>query len=128
TISRPEPIEFPTDGERTAHALYYPPTNPSFRGPDGELPPLVVLTHGGPTSNALTMLDLTKQFLTSRGIAVIDVDYGGSTGYGRDYRLRLDAQWGVVDVDDVVSAARYLVERGDVDPSRLAIEGASAGG
>ncbi len=128
TISRPEPIEFPTDGERTAHALYYPPTNPAFTGPDGELPPLVVLTHGGPTSNALTTLDLTKQFLTSRGIAVIDVDYGGSTGYGRDYRRRLDGQWGVVDVDDVVAAARYLVERGDVDPHRLAIEGGSAGG
>jgi dipeptidyl aminopeptidase/acylaminoacyl peptidase len=128
TISRPEPIEFPTDGERTAHALYYPPTNPAFTGPDDELPPLVVLTHGGPTSNALTTLDLTKQFLTSRGIAVIDVDYGGSTGYGRDYRRRLDGQWGVVDVDDVVAAARYLVERGDVDPHRLAIEGGSAGG
>jgi dipeptidyl aminopeptidase/acylaminoacyl peptidase len=128
TISRPEPIEFPTDGERTAHALYYPPTNPAFTGPVGELPPLVVLTHGGPTSNALTTLDLTKQFLTSRGIAVIDVDYGGSTGYGRDYRRRLDGQWGVVDVDDVVAAARYLVERGDVDPHRLAVEGGSAGG
>ena len=128
TISRPEPIEFPTEGDRTAYALYYPPTNPAFTGPDGELPPLVVLTHGGPTSNALTTLDLTKQFLTSRGIAVIDVDYGGSTGYGRDYRRRLDGQWGIVDVDDVVAAARYLVERGDVDPHRLAIQGGSAGG
>ncbi len=128
TISRPERIEFPTEGERTAYALYYPPTNPAFTGPAGELPPLVVLAHGGPTSNALTTLDLTKQFLTSRGIAVIDVDYGGSTGYGRDYRRRLDGQWGVVDVDDVVAAARFLVERGDVDPRRLAIEGGSAGG
>jgi dipeptidyl aminopeptidase/acylaminoacyl peptidase len=128
TISRPEPIEFPTDGERTAHALYYPPTNPAFTGPDDELPPLVVLTHGGPTSNALTTLDLTKQFLTSRGIAVIDVDYGGSTGYGRDYRRRLDGQWGVVDVDDVVAAARYLVERGDGDPHPRALEGGRAGG
>src|SRR4029078_7609388 len=90
TISRPEPIEFPTDGERTAHALCYPPTNPAFRGPDGELPPLVVLTHGGPTSNALTMLDLTKQFLTSRGIAVIDVDYGGRPGSVTESRGETD--------------------------------------
>ena len=87
-----------------------------------------MLSHGGPTSNASTALDLTKQFMTSRGIAVVDVDYGGSTGYGREYRRRLDGQWGVVDVDDCVAAARYLVERGDVDPDRLAIEGGSAGG
>ncbi len=128
TISRPESIEFPTTGERMAHALYYPPTNPDAMGPDGELPPLVVLSHGGPTSNALTTFDLTKQFLTSRGIAIVDVDYGGSTGYGRDYRRRLDGQWGIVDVDDCVAAARYLVERGDVDPDRLVVEGGSAGG
>ena len=128
TISRPESIEFPTTGERTAHALYYPPTNPAFVGPDGEKPPLVVLFHGGPTSNALTSLDLGKQLLTSRGIAVVDVDYGGSTGYGREYRQRLDGNWGVVDVDDGVAAALFLVERGDVDPERLAIEGGSAGG
>ena len=127
-IAEPESIEFPTTGDRTAHALYYPPTNPDFRGPEGEQPPLIVLSHGGPTSNASTALDLTKQFLTSRGIAVVDVDYGGSTGYGRDYRRRLDGQWGVVDVDDCVAAARFLVERGDVDPDRLAIEGGSAGG
>jgi len=111
-----------------AHALYYPPTNPAFRGPDGEKPPLIVRSHGGPTSNASTGLDLTKQFMTSRGVAIVDVDYGGSTGYGREYRRRLDGQWGVVDVDDCVAAARYLVERGDVDPDRLAIEGGSAGG
>ena len=127
-IAEPESIEFPTTGDRTAHALYYPPTNPDFRGPEGEKPPLIVLSHGGPTSNASTALDLNKQFMTSRGIAVVDVDYGGSTGYGREYRQRLDGQWGVVDVDDCVAAARYLVERGDVDPDRLAIEGGSAGG
>ncbi len=127
-IAEPESIEFPTTGDRTAHALYYPPTNPDFRGPDGEKPPLIVLSHGGPTSNASTALDLGKQFLTSRGIAIVAVDYGGSTGYGRDYRRRLDGQWGVVDVDDCVAAAQFLVARGDVDPDRLAIEGSSAGG
>ncbi len=127
-IAMPESIEFPTTGDRTAFALYYPPTNPDFIGPDGEKPPLVVLTHGGPTSNASSALDLTKQLLTSRGIAVVDVDYGGSTGYGREYRRRLEGEWGVVDVDDVIAAARFLVERGDVDQDRLAIEGGSAGG
>ena len=127
-IAEPESIEFPTTGGRTARALYYAPTNPAFAAPDGERPPLLVLSHGGPTSNASTALDLGKQLLTSRGIAVVDVDYGGSTGYGREYRRRLDGQWGVVDVDDCVAAARFLVERGDVDPWRLAIEGGSAGG
>jgi dipeptidyl aminopeptidase/acylaminoacyl peptidase len=128
TISRPEAIEFPTTAGRTAHALYYPPTNPDFVAPDGERPPLLVLSHGGPTSNASTALDPTKQLLTSRGIAVVDVDYGGSTGYGRAYRQQLEGMWGVVDVDDCVAAARFLVERGDADPNRLAIEGGSAGG
>jgi dipeptidyl aminopeptidase/acylaminoacyl peptidase len=127
-IAAPEAIEFPTTGGDTAHALYYPPTNPDFRGPDGEKPPLIVLSHGGPTSNASTELDLRKQFMTSRGIAVVDVDYRGSTGYGRAYRQRLDGQWGIVDVDDCVAAAHYLVDRGDVDPERLVIEGGSAGG
>jgi dipeptidyl aminopeptidase/acylaminoacyl peptidase len=87
-----------------------------------------VLAHGGPTSNTLTTLELSRQFMTSRGIAVVDVDYGGSTGYGREYRRRLDGQWGIVDVDDCIAAARFLAERGDVDPDRLAIEGGSAGG
>ena len=112
----------------TAHALYYPPTNAEFVGPEGEKPPLIVLTHGGPTSNASTALNLATQLMTSRGIAVVDVDYGGSTGYGRAYRRRLDGMWGVVDVDDTVAAARFLVDRGDVDPDRLVIEGGSAGG
>jgi dipeptidyl aminopeptidase/acylaminoacyl peptidase len=127
-ISEPEAIDFPTTGGRTAHALYYAPVNLEFVGPDDEKPPLVVLSHGGPTSNASTALDLAKQLLTSRGIAIVDVDYGGSTGYGREYRRQLDGQWGVVDVDDCVAAAQFLVERGDVDPDRLAIEGGSAGG
>ena len=128
SISQPESIEFPTTDGRTAHALFYPPTNPEFDGPDGEKPPLIVLSHGGPTANASTALDLSKQFMTSRGIAILDVDYSGSTGYGREYRRRLDGQWGIVDVDDCVAAAQFVVERGDVDPDRLVIEGGSAGG
>ncbi|MEO8438573.1 MAG: S9 family peptidase [Chloroflexota bacterium] len=128
SIAQPESIEFPTTGGRMAHAVFYRPTNPDAVGIAGEKPPLLVLSHGGPTSNASTALDLGKQFLTSRGIAVVDVDYGGSTGYGREYRQRLDGQWGVVDVDDCVAAAQFLVERGDVDAARLAVEGGSAGG
>ncbi len=127
-ISAPESIAFASRGGRSAHALFYPPANPSAAGPDDERPPLVVLSHGGPTSNASTGLDLEIQLLTSRGIAVVDVDYGGSSGYGRAYRKLLDGEWGIVDVADCVAAARFLVERGDVDPGRLAIEGGSAGG
>jgi dipeptidyl aminopeptidase/acylaminoacyl peptidase len=127
-LSVPEPIEFPTEGGRTAHALYYPPANRDFQGPEGERPPLVVASHGGPTSGVVSDLHVSYQFFTSRGIAVVDVDYGGSTGYGRAYRRRLDGQWGIVDVDDCVAAARYLAGRGDVDPARLAIRGGSAGG
>jgi dipeptidyl aminopeptidase/acylaminoacyl peptidase len=127
-VSAPEAIHFPTSGGRVAHALYYAPRNPRFAGPSGERPPLVVLSHGGPTSNASTALDLTRQLLTSRGIAVVDVDYGGSTGYGRAFRRALNGAWGVVDVDDCVAAAQFLVARGDVDPARLAISGGSAGG
>lgn len=127
-VSVPETIHFPTSGGRTAHALYNAPRNPRFVGRAGDRPPLVVLSHGGPTSSASTALDLSKQLLTSRGIAVVDVDYGGSTGYGRAYRQQLNGAWGVVDVDDCVAAAQYLVARGDVDPERLAIAGGSAGG
>jgi dipeptidyl aminopeptidase/acylaminoacyl peptidase len=111
TISLPESIEFPTTGGRTAYGLYYPPTNPAFVAPDGEKPPLLVIVHGGPTSNALTSLDLGKQLLTSRGIAVMDVDYGGSTGTVATTVARRPV--GIVDVDDSVAAARFLVERGD---------------
>jgi dipeptidyl aminopeptidase/acylaminoacyl peptidase len=127
-LSVPEPIEYPTEGGRTAHALYYPPANRDFAGPQGERPPLVVASHGGPTSAVTSGLHIGFQFFTSRGFAVVDVDYGGSTGYGRAYRERLDGQWGVVDVDDCVAAARHLAARGLADPDRLAIRGGSAGG
>jgi dipeptidyl aminopeptidase/acylaminoacyl peptidase len=126
--SAAEPITFPSADGRIAHALFYRPRNPDVVPPDGGLPPLVVYSHGGPTSNADNSLDLEIQLLTTRGIAVVDVDYGGSTGYGREYRQALEGVWGVVDVDDCVAAARYLVDRGEVDPDRLAIEGGSAGG
>ena len=128
SVSMPEAIHFPTSGDRTAHALFYPPTNASFAGLPDERPPLVVHSHGGPTSNASTSLDLHVQFLTSRGIAVVDVDYGGSTGYGRAYRRELEGKWGIVDVDDCLAAARFLADRGDVDAERMAIAGGSAGG
>jgi dipeptidyl aminopeptidase/acylaminoacyl peptidase len=127
-LSVPRAIRFPTSGGRTANALYYPPANRDFRGPDGERPPLLVETHGGPTAGVSSLLSMGYQFFTSRGFAVVDVDYGGSTGYGRAYRRQLDGQWGVVDVDDCVAAARQLAEWGEVDPRRLAIRGGSAGG
>jgi dipeptidyl aminopeptidase/acylaminoacyl peptidase len=128
SLTTPEPIEFPTEGGRTAHALYYPPANSAFAGPAGERPPLVVASHGGPTAGVSSSLRVGYQFFTSRGIAVVDVDYGGSAGYGRAYRRRLDGRWGIVDVDDCVAAARHLAARGEVDPGRLAIRGGSAGG
>jgi dipeptidyl aminopeptidase/acylaminoacyl peptidase len=127
-ISTPESIAFPSTGGRTAYALFYRPVNAAFTAPIGERPPLVVRSHGGPTANASTALALDIVYLTSRGIAVVDVDYGGSTGYGRAYRRSLEGGWGIVDVDDCIAAAGFLVERGDVDPERLAIEGGSAGG
>ncbi len=123
-----EPISFPTTGGATAYALYFAPSSAVFGGPAGELPPLVVIAHGGPTSAASSALSLERAMFTSRGIAVVDVDYRGSTGYGRPYRDALQGQWGIADVDDCVAAARYLVTRGDVDPARLAIRGGSAGG
>jgi dipeptidyl aminopeptidase/acylaminoacyl peptidase len=127
-LSLPEPIEFPTQGGRTAHALYYPPANRDFRGPQGERPPLLVASHGGPTAGISSELHPGYQFFTSRGFAVVDVDYGGSSGYGRAYRRRLDGQWGIVDVQDCAAAARHLARQGRVDPRRLAIRGGSAGG
>ena len=127
-FSTPEPISFPTSGGRTAHALFYPPTNPDAVGDPGELPPLLVLIHGGPTSAARPMLQVGTQYWTSRGFAVVDVNYGGSTGYGRAYRNQLRQRWGVVDLDDCVAAARWLGEQGRVDPARLCIRGGSAGG
>jgi dipeptidyl aminopeptidase/acylaminoacyl peptidase len=127
-FSVPRALEFPTDEDRTAHALVYPPTNPDFAAPDGEAPPLIVMSHGGPTGSASPIADLGTQFWTSRGFAVVDVNYGGSTGYGRQYRERLNGQWGVVDLRDCVNAARHLVELGEADPDRLLIRGGSAGG
>ena len=127
-VSRPEAIVFPTAGGLSAHALYYPPTHPEFVAPEGDLPPLLVLSHGGPTSASEAMLHLDVQYWTSRGIAVVDVNYGGSTGYGRAYRERLRGAWGVVDTVDCINAAEYLVERGDADAARLAVSGGSAGG
>ncbi|HSS22388.1 MAG TPA: S9 family peptidase [Pyrinomonadaceae bacterium] len=121
-------VEFPTEGGLTAHGFFYPPTNPDFVAPDGERPPLLVKSHGGPTAAATTALTLGIQFWTSRGIAVLDVNYGGSTGYGRAYRERLNDTWGIVDVDDCANGARYLVQQGEVDEKRLLITGGSAGG
>jgi dipeptidyl aminopeptidase/acylaminoacyl peptidase len=127
-LSAPEPIEFPTAGDRTAHGLFYPPKNPDFVMPDGERPPLVVMIHGGPTSMTTTALRLNIQYYTSRGIAVLDVNYGGSTGYGRAYRERLQGAWGIADVDDCCFGATHLAAGGRVDGKRLAIRGGSAGG
>ena len=127
-LSPPQAIEFPTEHGLTAHALFYAPQNRDYMPPPGELPPLIVISHGGPTGATWTTLRLAVQYCTSRGIAVLDVNYGGSTGYGREYRERLKGQWGIVDVDDCVNGARYLVERGEVDGDRLAIKGGSAGG
>jgi len=127
-LSVPEPVEFPTENGQTAHAFFYPPKNRDYVAPDGELPPLLVMSHGGPTAATTTALDPGIQYWTSRGIAVLDVNYGGSTGYGREYRRRLEGAWGVVDVDDCANGANYLAERGLVDGERLMITGGSAGG
>jgi dipeptidyl aminopeptidase/acylaminoacyl peptidase len=126
--SVPETIEFPTTGGKKAHAFYYPPKNPDYIGPPGESPPLIVLIHGGPTAASAAQFRLTTQFWTSRGFGVCDVNYGGSTGYGRDYRNRLRNSWGVVDVDDAANAAKYLAQQGKADPKKLLIRGGSAGG
>ena len=127
-FSNPQAIEFPTEGGVNAHAFFYPPRNRDYTVPVDDLPPLVVISHGGPTSATSTSLDLEIQYWTSRGIAVLDVNYGGSSGYGRAYRQRLNGQWGIVDVNDCVNGARYLAENGYVDGNRLAIRGGSAGG
>jgi dipeptidyl aminopeptidase/acylaminoacyl peptidase len=127
-ISAARPIEFATDGAGAAHAIYYAPANRDFAGPEDERPPLIVASHGGPTGAADAALDLEIQYWTSRGFAVVDVDYGGSTGYGRAYRERLKGKWGVVDTADCLNAARHLAATGEVDGNRLAIHGGSAGG
>ncbi len=128
-FSVPEAVSFPSGSSaRTAHALVYPPQNPDFVAPAGALPPLIVMIHGGPTSMAEPLLDLSIQYWTSRGFTVADVNYGGSTGYGRPYRDLLRGHWGVVDVEDCVACAQYLAGVGRVDPARMAITGGSAGG
>ncbi len=127
-LPEPEAITFATTDDEVAHAHYYRPANPRIEAPADELPPLLVLAHGGPTGAAWRGLDLGIRYWTSRGWAVVDVDYRGSAGYGRDYMHSLRGRWGVADVDDCVAAARFLVSRGDVDPDRLAIRGSSAGG
>ena len=129
-FSTARPVSFPSGphGGRVAHALHYPPTNPDVEAPEGETPPLLVMIHGGPTAMARGRLDLAKQYWTSRGFAVVDVNYGGSTGYGRPYRELLKGQWGVVDVEDCVAAAAWLAGQGLADRARLCIRGGSAGG
>jgi dipeptidyl aminopeptidase/acylaminoacyl peptidase len=126
--SVPRAIEFPTGGGEVAHAFYYPPANAEFAGPEGERPPLIVQSHGGPTSHATPALDREFVYWTSRGFGVVDVNYRGSSGYGRAYRERLRGGWGVIDTDDCIAAARFLAEGGEVDGERLAIRGGSAGG
>ncbi|BAZ32076.1 peptidase S9 prolyl oligopeptidase [Cylindrospermum sp. NIES-4074] len=127
-FSTSEAIEFPTEKDLTAQAFFYPPKNPEYIAPIESLPPLLVMCHGGPTAASDDTLSLSKQFWTSRGIAVVDVNYGGSTGFGREYRDRLKGQWGIIDIDDCINAAKYLIQKNLVDDQRIAITGGSAGG
>jgi dipeptidyl aminopeptidase/acylaminoacyl peptidase len=127
-LSKPKHIEFPTGKGLTAHAIYYKPRNKDYTSPPDTQPPLLVFVHGGPTAATSTTKSWSIQFWTSRGFAVVDVNYGGSSGYGREYRQRLNGMWGVVDVDDCVNAAKYLVYIGEIDGNKLAIRGGSAGG
>lgn len=127
-IAEPERIEFPTGNGQTAHAFVYPPRHAECTAPRDERPPLIVINHGGPTTATTARFDVAIQYWTTRGFAVVDVNYRGSSGYGRAYRQLLNGQWGVVDVEDAINAARYLVEQGRADPRRLIIRGGSAGG
>lgn len=127
-LSVAQPVEFPTDGGKTAFGYFYPPANREYQGPAGAQPPLLVMSHGGPTAATSPALSLSKQYWTSRGFAILDVNYGGSTGYGREYRNRLRRNWGIVDVRDCANGARWLAQQGLVDGARLAIDGGSAGG
>ncbi|HEV7356974.1 MAG TPA: prolyl oligopeptidase family serine peptidase [Steroidobacteraceae bacterium] len=127
-ISVAVPIDFPSAHSRTSHAFYYAPTNPGYRGTPGSLPPLLAFVHGGPTSQSTASLRSGVQYWTSRGFAVVDVNYGGSSGYGRAYRQELNGNWGVVDVEDVIAAVRFLIDTKRADPARTAISGGSAGG
>ncbi len=126
--SIPRSIEFATSNDDTAHGFFYPPTNKDYEAPADELPPLIVVLHGGPTAATHPVLSLGTQFWTSRGFAVLDVNYRGSTGYGRAYRQKLNLSWGIVDVDDTVFGASHLADEGLVDRNRMAIRGGSAGG
>jgi dipeptidyl aminopeptidase/acylaminoacyl peptidase len=127
-LSTPQAIAFPTENGLTAYAIYYPPQNQDYTAPPDEKPPLIVKSHGGPTAATSSAFNLKIQYWTSRGFAFVDVNYGGSTGYGRKYRQRLNDNWGIVDIDDCANAAKYLAQQGLVDGERLAIAGGSAGG
>ena len=127
-LSPGEHIAYPTDQGLEAYGFYHPPQNPQYKPPPGELPPLIVDVHGGPTGSTKNALDMGVQYYTSRGFAVLRINYGGSAGYGRKYRNRLRGQWGIVDVEDAINGARYLVEKGLADPERTIIRGGSAGG
>jgi dipeptidyl aminopeptidase/acylaminoacyl peptidase len=127
-IARAEPIRFPTRDGAAAYAFYYRPTNPRVQPPSGARPPLLVMTHGGPTGHTSAALNPKVQFFTSRGFAVVDVDYRGSSGYGRAYRKALDGHWGILEVMDCEDAVAWLVSRDMADPRRVAIRGGSAGG
>ena len=127
-LSSPKHVIFPTTENGKAHAFYYEPTNQDFEAPDGELPPLVTICHGGPTSASGTGLDLSTHYWTSRGFAVVDVNYRGSSGYGKSFRDALKGKWGIYDTDDCIAAAQYLIDQGLVDKDRVIIRGGSAGG
>jgi dipeptidyl aminopeptidase/acylaminoacyl peptidase len=127
-ISIPTAVSFPDADGLTSHGFYYPPKSPDFTGPEEDLPPLIVYVHGGPTAHVPPILQLSVQFFTTRGLGVVDLNYGGSTGYGREYRDRLRGRWGEVDVEDSAAVVRYLAKRGDIDPGRVEITGGSAGG
>mgnify|MGYP000212244750 CR=1 FL=1 len=127
-ISEPEAITFPNLKDEPTHAFYYAPTNPNYIAPVGTLPPTIVRLHGGPVGATNPAFRANNQYWTSRGFAIIDINYGGSTGYGREYRERLRGQWGVVDIDDTKAALDYLVEEGLADREKLLIRGGSAGG
>ncbi len=127
-IPTPRVITFPTRDGEEAHGVFYPPANPDYSGPEGERPPLIVKVHGGPTADSHPRLRPEFLYWTTRGFAIVDVNYRGSTGYGRAYRNRLRLDWGVADVEDCLAAARYLTGEGEVDGKRLVITGGSAGG
>jgi dipeptidyl aminopeptidase/acylaminoacyl peptidase len=127
-VSTGEEVTFPTANGQSAHAFYYPPVNGAYKPLAGEKPPLVVMIHGGPTAAAGTAYSASVQWWTTRGFAVADVNYRGSTGYGRPYRQELNGNWGIADVEDCVAVVKYLTDAGKADPARVAIRGGSAGG